>query len=356
MRAALSADVGTALRAGEHPLACAAEAIRGAFAVDRVSIARIDGRGGRFEIAADAGAELLAPGTALPVSTCSYFARVAEGRAFHDEDFDASRTFRLPLDSVVLATGFHSGCSVPVRRSGHVIGALSLSASAPGHAMGAFLDALDALGDVVAPAIARGTGARAAQVLVCHSDALAGRGIARLVEAGDDAGARVATTLAAAIAAAADAPPDVVVCDDWLDGLRVDEVAAALRAAGVEAPLLVVSSRDAPENVRASLLAGAAAHISRCNAVAALPRALEALRGGRALPAVSPPGGEPRLTARERELLGCLEQGLRFKQAAVQLSISEATAKTHARNLFRKLDATSRAEAVHAAREGGLLA
>ena len=36
--------------------------------------------------------------------------------------------------------------------------------------------------------------------------------------------------------------------------------------------------------------------------------------------------------------------------------ISEATAKTHARNLFRKLDATSRAEAVHAARERGLFA
>ena len=62
------------------------------------------------------------------------------------------------------------------------------------------------------------------------------------------------------------------------------------------------------------------------------------------------------LTARERELLESLEEGLRFKQIARRLGISEATAKTHARNLFRKLDATSRAEAVHAARERGLLA
>ena len=60
------------------------------------------------------------------------------------------------------------------------------------------------------------------------------------------------------------------------------------------------------------------------------------------------------LTARERELLESLEEGLRFKQIARRLGISEATAKTHARNLFRKLDATSRAEAVHAARERGL--
>jgi hypothetical protein len=53
-----------------------------------VSVARIDLQASRFEITANAGAKLLAPGTELPVSTCSYFAQVAEGRAFHDEDFD----------------------------------------------------------------------------------------------------------------------------------------------------------------------------------------------------------------------------------------------------------------------------
>jgi DNA-binding NarL/FixJ family response regulator len=69
-----------------------------------------------------------------------------------------------------------------------------------------------------------------------------------------------------------------------------------------------------------------------------------------------PRGGGVVLTARERQLLDGLEEGLRFKQVARRLGISEATAKTHARNLFRKLDATSRAEAVHAARERGLFA
>lgn len=41
---------------------------------------------------------------------------------------------------------------------------------------------------------------------------------------------------------------------------------------------------------------------------------------------------------------------------ARRLGITEATAKTHARNLFRKLGATSRGEAVRAARDRGLLA
>jgi DNA-binding CsgD family transcriptional regulator len=58
---------------------------------------------------------------------------------------------------------------------------------------------------------------------------------------------------------------------------------------------------------------------------------------------------------REREVLDALEEGLRFKQIALALGISEATAKTHGRHLFRKLDVTSRAEAVHVARLRGLL-
>jgi LuxR family transcriptional regulator, maltose regulon positive regulatory protein len=73
------------------------------------------------------------------------------------------------------------------------------------------------------------------------------------------------------------------------------------------------------------------------------------------LGATLPRGEGVALTGRERQLLQSLEEGLRFKQIACRLGISEATAKTHARNLFRKLDATSRAEAVHAARELRLL-
>jgi DNA-binding CsgD family transcriptional regulator len=67
------------------------------------------------------------------------------------------------------------------------------------------------------------------------------------------------------------------------------------------------------------------------------------------------PAREPRLSPREREVLAALEEGLRFKQIALALGISQATAKTHGRHLFRKLDVTSRAEAVHAARTLGLL-
>jgi DNA-binding NarL/FixJ family response regulator len=63
----------------------------------------------------------------------------------------------------------------------------------------------------------------------------------------------------------------------------------------------------------------------------------------------------PALTPREQEVLRLLELGLRFKQIAAELGISEATTKGDARGLFRKLEVTSRAEAVFESRRRGLL-
>jgi DNA-binding NarL/FixJ family response regulator len=328
--------------------------VREAFSVDRVSMTRLDEDADRFEIAAEAGAELLAPGTALPVATCSYFATAAEGRPFHEPDFDRSRHFDRPVDGLILASGFHAGCSVPMRRRGRTVGALSLSSAAPRRDMTDCAERLRETGDLLARHV---EGARPSRphVLVCHADALAGRGLARLAELDVGARASVAGGVAEALAAAAGAVPDVVVCDDFLDGRPVDAVAAVLRDAGVAAPLLVVSSRDAPESLRAARAAGAAGYVARRDAVSALAVALAAVHNGcSALPA-TPAGLETGLTPRERELLAGLEEGLRFKQVARRLHISEATAKTHARNAFRKLGATSRAEAVHAAREQGIL-
>lgn len=198
------------------------------FDVDRVSVARIDSSAGTFEILAEAGRRLLSPGTVLPLDTCSYFVGAPDGRVFGEGDFAASSNFRLPLDAVILAAGYHAGCSVPIQDDGGAIGALSLST-----------------------ADRRG-------------------GMTRLVG-------------------------------------ELEPVAEILG---------------------------------------------ERLR---TVPQRSAWAAAPQLTARERQLLRLLDEGLRFKQIARGLAISEATAKTHGRNLFRKLGVTSRAEAVHAARELGLL-
>ena len=71
-----------------------------------------------------------------------------------------------------------------------------------------------------------------------------------------------------------------------------------------------------------------------------------------------PPSNEPAptsdLSQREREVLALLAQGLSNKELARALSVSENTVKTHLANLYAKLGARRRTEALAAARRLGL--
>jgi DNA-binding NarL/FixJ family response regulator len=52
------------------------------------------------------------------------------------------------------------------------------------------------------------------------------------------------------------------------------------------------------------------------------------------------------LTARERQVLSCMSQGLSQQTMATDLGIDKATVRTHVRNILSKLDAHSSAEAI----------
>ena len=56
--------------------------------------------------------------------------------------------------------------------------------------------------------------------------------------------------------------------------------------------------------------------------------------------------GDPLLSPRERDVLALVSQGLRNREIAEKLFISEVTVKAHVRNILRKLGAKSRAHAV----------
>ena len=64
---------------------------------------------------------------------------------------------------------------------------------------------------------------------------------------------------------------------------------------------------------------------------------------------------EPPLTGREREVLALVAAGLPNEAIALQLGISEHTAKFHVSQILSKLDAGSRTEAVTRAASQGLL-
>lgn len=66
-------------------------------------------------------------------------------------------------------------------------------------------------------------------------------------------------------------------------------------------------------------------------------------------------GGEAveKLTSREREILHLVAQGMTNAEIGQELCISEGTAKTHVRNLLRKLGASNRTQAAGLYRRGG---
>jgi LuxR family maltose regulon positive regulatory protein len=69
---------------------------------------------------------------------------------------------------------------------------------------------------------------------------------------------------------------------------------------------------------------------------------------------VGAPCLEP-LTDRERQVLGYLATHLSQPQIAATMYLSLNTVKTHTKAIYRKIDASSRAEAVTIARSHGLL-
>ncbi|HEV7759093.1 MAG TPA: LuxR C-terminal-related transcriptional regulator [Acidimicrobiales bacterium] len=73
------------------------------------------------------------------------------------------------------------------------------------------------------------------------------------------------------------------------------------------------------------------------------------------LAAGSGPGLADSVTERERSVLRLLQSRLTHHEIARQLGISDNTLKTHTRSLYRKLGATSRAEAITAALRAGLV-
>jgi DNA-binding CsgD family transcriptional regulator len=72
--------------------------------------------------------------------------------------------------------------------------------------------------------------------------------------------------------------------------------------------------------------------------------------------AVSEVGLDPGLSPRERQVLSLLAEGQSNKQIARSLSLSENTIKTHLANVYAKLGAGGRTEALAIARRRGLFA
>ncbi|MDI3404508.1 response regulator [Streptomyces cavernicola] len=172
---------------------------------------------------------------------------------------------------------------------------------------------------------------------------------------------------AEAVARARELRPDLVLMDVQMP--RVDGVTATRQVVAEQlADVLVLTTFDLDEYVFGALRAGAAGFLLKNTEAADLLDAVRTVARGEGLiaPAVTrrliaefaartpnapAPAALDTLTRREREVLGCLGQGLSNAEIAVRLDMAEATVKTHVSRLLAKLNLRSRVQAAVLAQE-----
>ncbi len=185
---------------------------------------------------------------------------------------------------------------------------------------------------------------------------LRSRGVEIVASVGDGAeGIRLAQSLA----------PDVILLDVKMPGLNGPQTLERLRAAGVTAPVLMLTMSRDDLDLRAALGAGADGYLLKDMEPEDLLPALNAARAGDKVIAqemvgaltriaqgnTPPPSPAQRgapfadLTPREFEILNRLAEGLSNKLIARALSITDGTVKLHVKSILRKLGVRSRVEA-----------
>jgi DNA-binding NarL/FixJ family response regulator len=137
-----------------------------------------------------------------------------------------------------------------------------------------------------------------------------------------------------------------------------------LRARAPEPRYVVLSASDASESVVGAIEAGAAGFVPKTSQTGAMLAAMRTvLDGGVVLPAAfgadaaTPPRTPTEalgISPRQSDVLRLLIEGKSNKAISRDLGIAESTVKTHLEVIYRKLDATSRTQAVVAAARLGL--
>lgn len=164
--------------------------------------------------------------------------------------------------------------------------------------------------------------------------------------------------------------PDIVLMDIHLPGIDGIEATRAMQAARPESIILILTIFEEPDTILAAFRAGARGYILKnTRPDALLEQILSALdegspispsvarrlldeirRGGQAAPAA-----DYGLTAREREVLRDIVDGLTYRELAEKHHIAGSTAKKHMLNIYRKLNVSSKAEIVRKALDEGLV-
>ena len=165
-----------------------------------------------------------------------------------------------------------------------------------------------------------------------------------------------------AIAMVAEEPPDVILLDLHLPDGSGAAFCRELRRISPQSKVLILSAYDDDQEVSAALIAGASGYVLKTVGGERLADNIRSVYQGEVLLAPSvaakvvqqlsrlreETGRQEEalsvLTPREREVFALASRGLKNAEIAEELYLSEKTIKTHLRNIYNKLNLTSKAE------------
>lgn len=163
-----------------------------------------------------------------------------------------------------------------------------------------------------------------------------------------------------------DSRPDILMVDLDLPGMHGTELIQNVKRMMPETEIIVHTVFEDRENVFAALKAGASGYVLKGNSPKELIDSLHnlSLGGAPMTPKIARKvltefqqshADENPLSARESNIVRCIEQGLSYKEIAEQLFISPHTVHTHIKNIYEKLQSKSRREALKRAKEIGII-
>jgi len=158
--------------------------------------------------------------------------------------------------------------------------------------------------------------------------------------------------------------PDIIMMDIGLPQMNGIEGTRAISKINPRIEVIIVSVHDEGQSVFEALKAGASGYISKSANYTELLSALEEIeRGGAPMSSKIArlvvqefhlSHSNP-LTKRESYILGMVAEGKTYTQIAREANISKDTAKTHIRNIYKRLQVNKKSDAIDRGRKQKLI-
>jgi len=162
--------------------------------------------------------------------------------------------------------------------------------------------------------------------------------------------------------------PDIVLVDLVMPEMDGQEMALALRKSDPQIKIMMLTGTEVDDRVFDLVAAGIEGYVLKQIEPGELVRAIRAVVRGEAylhpdvmkkvlgrMSSQSQPAETNSLTPRELEVLEWMATANTYKQIALQLSVTEETIRSHAKNILEKMKQPNRAQAVLAALKIGLI-